>query len=242
MSRRVAAVVRVVADVGQRREVELAAASSSHAGFTPSRTYVGASVSIVAGTRADLVVAVADAHDAVVRDDADRRAVQLPALEQRAHVVLVLRLDDDEHALLRLAEHDLVRRHARLAARHLRHVDDRCPVPAFAAHSTARARQAGRAAGPAARRSSRACSSASSRHASISSFSRNGLPTCTAGRRSSDASSSCDAGERRAVDAVAAGVRADEHEQVAGAVGARLHAACRCGATPTHIAFTSGLP
>ena len=88
--------------------------SVSHCGLTPSRTYVGASTSIVRGHAHDFVVAVADAHEAVVGDDADRRAVQLPVLEQAAHVVLVLRLDDDEHALLRLAEHHLVRASCRL--------------------------------------------------------------------------------------------------------------------------------
>ena len=47
----------------------------------------------------------------------------LPAPEVRQDVVFVLLLGDDDHALLRLAEHDLAARHAGLAPRHQRHVD-----------------------------------------------------------------------------------------------------------------------
>ena len=59
----------------------------------------------------------------VGKDDRDHVGMQVPALEdllQRAHV---LGLRHDQHALLRLAEHHLIRRHARLATRGARDVD-----------------------------------------------------------------------------------------------------------------------
>ena len=66
--------------------------------------------------------------------------------------------------------------------------------------------------------------SSSSRHASISRFSSNGSPTCTDGRLVSLAL--VEAGRRehaRAADAVAARRRAEQHRQVAGALGPGEH-------------------
>ena len=74
----------------------------------------------------------------------------------------------------------------------------------------------------------------------MSSFSRNGSPTWTTPR--CDSPGSVERGERRAVDAVAAGVGAEEDDRVAGA--ARRATAVRSSwrMIPTHIALTSGLP
>ena len=129
---------------------------------------------------------------------------------------LVLFLRDDQHPLLRLAEHDLVPASYPTRAVAPRHVDlDAGAAPRRALDH--RARQPGRAKvlqpnDPV------AVSAASSRQASISSFSRKGLPTCTAGRSSSKRAS-------RSVRwrAVAPwmpsrpGVGADEDERVADA-------------------------
>ncbi len=49
--------------------------------------------------------------------------MQIPVIEDGSHLVKPLLRDDDEHALLALGEHYLIGRHARLATRHLRHVD-----------------------------------------------------------------------------------------------------------------------
>jgi len=81
----------------------------------------------------------------------------------------------------------------------------------------------------------------SSRHASISSFSRNGLPTCTAGRRASRSSP-------RTVLANAAPaipsrpVAAPTKRRALPAPAARARVISSWRATPRHMALTSGLP
>ena len=77
---------------------------------------------------------------------------------------------------------------------------------------------------------------ARSRQASRSIFSRKGLPTWTAGRSSSKRALRVGAGSEagRAVDAVAAGVGADEHEDVAGALGLRAGELVDAGDADAH--------
>ena len=58
------------------------------------------------------------AHHAVVRHAADGDAVQVPLLENRLDFLFAAFLRDKQHAFLRFAEEDLVRRHSRLAFRH----------------------------------------------------------------------------------------------------------------------------
>ncbi len=114
----------------------------------------------------------------------------------------------------------------------------RRPVPDFEAHSIAAL------VSPAAPRSCNptiqsVCTS--SRQASISSFSMNGLPTCTAGRRSSDCSFNSTLAKvapwipSRPVSAPT---------RIRGLPGpsARAFTSSPTRAIPTHIAFTSGLP
>ena len=57
-------------------------------------------------------------HESVICHFADHRRVQVPPLEDAHDFFLAPFLRHDEHPLLRLAEHDLVRRHAALAHRH----------------------------------------------------------------------------------------------------------------------------
>ena len=52
-----------------------------------------------------------DHHPAGVGDAADLRPGQVPLVKNAFDFVLAARLDDDEHALLRFAEHDFVGRH-----------------------------------------------------------------------------------------------------------------------------------
>ena len=52
-------------------------------------------------------------------DLADLHRVQVPLLEHRFDFVLAAALDDEQHALLRLGQHDLVRGHAGLTLRHV---------------------------------------------------------------------------------------------------------------------------
>ena len=77
-----------------------------------------------------------DAHHAVVGHPADRDAVQVPFAKDLLDLFLAALLRDEQHPLLRFAEHDLVRRHARLAFRHEVQID-----------LVARAAAAGRLAG-----------------------------------------------------------------------------------------------
>ena len=63
------------------------------------------------------------AHHAVVLHHADFRVGQVPLFKDVHDRLLVALLHDDEHALLRLAQQRLVRRHARLALRHFCEID-----------------------------------------------------------------------------------------------------------------------
>ena len=93
---------------------------------------------------ADDAVAEVDAQVARVRDDADLGVGQLPALEHLGDVREPLRRDGGDHPLLALGDHDLPRLHAGLAQRHAVQVDvDTGPV---ARHLGQRRRETGRAA------------------------------------------------------------------------------------------------
>jgi hypothetical protein len=65
----------------------------------------------------DLLAVPEEALEAVVGDFADDGGVEVPLFEDREDVRLAPLLGDDQHPLLRLGEHDLVRRHAALAHR-----------------------------------------------------------------------------------------------------------------------------
>ena len=71
----------------------------------------------------DQRAALAHAKLAAVGDHADLHGVQIPLLEDGLDLVLASGLDDHQHALLRLGEHDLVGRHAGLALRDVLDVD-----------------------------------------------------------------------------------------------------------------------
>ena len=60
---------------------------------------------------------------AVAGDLADVRRVKVPLVEDALDLGFAAALDDQQHALLRFRQHDLVRRHAGLALRHQRDVD-----------------------------------------------------------------------------------------------------------------------
>ena len=106
----------------QRREVELL-----HGGL-PLRTRHRTPVDrAFVGERAGRHVG--HQHAVVVQTDttgvghvADAHRVQVPLLEHRLNLALAAGLGDQQHALLRLRQHDLVRRHAGLALRHERHL------------------------------------------------------------------------------------------------------------------------
>src|SRR5450759_566807 len=61
---------------------------------------------------------------------ADHGGGKIPLFEDRADVILVSEPGDDEHALLRLAEEQLVRGHPRFARGDLERVDDDTDVAA----------------------------------------------------------------------------------------------------------------
>jgi hypothetical protein len=75
-------------------------------------------------------VALGDAVHGLGDHLADHLGGEVPLREDVAHLLLAPLGRDDEHALLRLREQDLVRRHPRLADRHLAHVDRDAHVPA----------------------------------------------------------------------------------------------------------------
>ena len=81
----------------------------------------------------------------------------------------------------------------------------------------------------------------SSRQASISSFSRKGLPTWTAGRRSS-LSESSPAEAKLAPWMPSRPVAAPTSMSALPTPAARASVISSCRATPTHMALTSGLP
>ena len=83
--------------------------------------------------------AVIDPRHAVAGDGTDSGERHVPAVEDATDGVLVLRFDDEEHALLGLGEHDLVGSHAVLAAGDAGHVYlDAGAAPRGALHHGAR--------------------------------------------------------------------------------------------------------
>ena len=74
---------------------------------------------LLPGNRRDDATVVHDAEDAIVRDLADRRCIEVPLLAHRADLIHAMRLGDDQHPLLRFREHDFVRCHPGLAGWHL---------------------------------------------------------------------------------------------------------------------------
>ena len=83
-------------------------------------------------------------HAAGVGDGADVRRVEVPFLEDLLDLPLAALLDDHQHALLRLGEHDLVGIHAGLALGHVVELD-LDPGAAAARGLAGRAGEAGRA-------------------------------------------------------------------------------------------------
>ncbi len=206
---------------------------------TPSRTYVGASVSTVAGTRTTstspsrtrtIPSSVTTPIVSTCSSQRSNSARTGPSCSGRT--ITSIRSCDS----LSITSYGVMpsSRRGTFATSMM------IPVPAFAAHSTAAL------VSPAAPRSCSPtthswCSSVSSRHASISFFSMNGLPTCTAGRRSSLDSSSCTLANvapwipSRPVSAPTIISRLP-------GPSARARTSLSSRPTPTHIAFTSGLP
>src|SRR6266853_960480 len=72
--------------------------------------------------RSDATIVV-DAGDAAFGDLADDDSVEAPLLENRKDFVLAAFFGDEEHALLRFAEHDFVRRHAGFALGNFGEID-----------------------------------------------------------------------------------------------------------------------
>lgn len=58
---------------------------------------------------------IADAHDAVVGYATNFRARHVPLIENFAHDIFLAAFGDDQHSLLRFAQKNFIRRHARLA-------------------------------------------------------------------------------------------------------------------------------
>ena len=87
--------------------------------------------------------AVAHAQQAVAGHFADPDRVQIPLLEHPVDLRLASSPHDEQHPLLRLGQHDLVRGHARLAPRHAGDVDVDAGAAA-GAHLARRAGQPGR--------------------------------------------------------------------------------------------------
>ena len=151
--------------------------------------------------------------------------VQVPLLEDRLDLGLAPGLDDHQHALLRLGEHDLVRRHAGLALRDVLDVD-------LDAHAAAAAHLAGRTRQP-----RRAHVLDADERAGLHDFEA-GLEQELLGERVAHLHGrtllfrllvELGRGHRRAVDAVAAGLGADVVHGVAGAAGRALDDVARAG-------------
>ena len=106
--------------------------------------YSGAPASSAIGDVADEVVPIVDSRAAVVSDLADDGRGQAPAVEDGADAGLAAPFDDGEHALLRFGEHHLVGRHAGLAAGDLGDVDLQAE-PALGGGLDGRAGEAGSA-------------------------------------------------------------------------------------------------
>ena len=92
----------------------------------------------------DNLAVLQHAHGWLIDDAADGDRVQSPLLEDAEDLVLAALLGHQQHALLRLAQHDLVRRHAGFALRHQVEFDFQADAAA-ATHLAGRAGQAGRA-------------------------------------------------------------------------------------------------
>ncbi len=171
------------------------------------------------GQRGDFAVAVDDVHDAVVGDVTDDRRRNLPALEEAGDVGLVATLDDDDHAFLGLGEHDFVRGHAVFAARHLAHVEH----DASAATVGGLDRGGGKSGGTAVLDTGDPFGVVLGEV--DAGFEEHLLEERVAdlhgGAHLLEASTGVGAGGEagRAVDAVATGVGADDHDDVAGALG-----------------------
>ena len=164
--------------------------------------------------------AVVHAEAAGVGDAPDHRRADLPARAQREHLVEV---PGSTIASIRSWLSDVITSTGFMPGSRLatRATSTSMPAPVFAAVSDAAHDRpaAPRSCTPIARPAS-----SSARHASMSRFSSNGSPTCTDGplglgpfleaRRREHA---------RATDAVTPGRRAEQHRQVALALGARQH-------------------
>ena len=87
---------------------------------------------------------VLDPGDAAFGDLADDHGVQSPLLENAEDFVLAALFRDEQHALLRFAEHDFVRRHAGFALRNFGEIDFDAGAAARS-HFHGGARQAGSA-------------------------------------------------------------------------------------------------
>ena len=166
--------------------------------------------------RADDLVVEERAQLAVVGHLADHGARQLPALAGGADVVEARRLDDGDHPLLRLGDHDLPRLEAGLAQRDA--VEVHVDAHAVARHLGERRREPGRAA--VLQRDDEAALDEVERH----------LDQRLAAERVADldrrpllvrAFEILRGEHRRAADPVAAGERAVEDEEVADALRAR---------------------
>ena len=105
---------------GQRGEIERRGCGARGGFAGVKRGFVG---KLAGGDFGDDGAVVEHAHHAVVFDHADFGVGQVPLFKDVHDGLLVPFFHDDEHALLRLAEHDLVRRHAGLALGHFREVD-----------------------------------------------------------------------------------------------------------------------
>ena len=209
---------RLLRALGDARRRRARAARESRRSLAPRACTIGQSVtSRDPGELGDDAIALGHAIHRLGDHLADDRRGEVPLLEDRA--ARRLRgpcLRDDEHALLRLAEQDLVRRHAFLAHRHFASMSIVDADVAARRHLRRRRREAGRAHvldGDDVRR----CGSARA-IASSSSFSVNGSPTCTRGRFASLSSRQVLRRERRAVNAVAPGARADGDDRIADAL------------------------
>ena len=97
--------------------------AASQWGAAAGEVYSGGLGEVGDGRVADEVAAVVDPGASVAGGLADDGGGEAPAVEDAADAALAAPLDDDEHPLLGLGEHDLVGGHARLAPGHLGDVD-----------------------------------------------------------------------------------------------------------------------
>ena len=202
------------------------------------RSYIGASSPSALSGRS-----VADL--ALVLDDEEPRVGRLPTtanrdpiLEDRLGLLLAAGLQNHQHALLAFREHHLVGASCPLRGAERRRGRARCRARPWRAISTD---EDVSPAAPMSWMPMTASVAMSSRHASISSFSGKGSPTCTVGRFSSD-SRRTRRSHRRAMDAVAASLGAtieDGFPTPAAAASRRSSPALR---KPDRMALTRMLP